>query len=53
MKKRIRNIILFTLTICLAFSTPGCKEHAVQVAGVNAGDVDTALMIHPDHIIFL
>lgn len=55
MKKRIRNIILFTLTSCLTISTFGWKEVEVQTARINAvsSDVDRALLIHPDHIIFL
>ena len=32
MKKRIRNIILFTLTSCLTISTLGWKEPAAQTA---------------------
>lgn len=55
MKNRIRNIILFTLTGCFTLSTFGWKEAAVLTARVNAvsGEVDSALLIHPDHIIFL
>lgn len=55
MKKRIRNVILFTLTICLTVSTLGWKVPAVQMARVNAvsSNEDTAILIHPDHIIFL
>jgi phosphatidylinositol-3-phosphatase len=55
MRKRIRNIILFTLTSCLSISTLGCKEPAVQTVRVNAvsSNVGTDLLIHPDHIIFL
>lgn len=55
MKKRIHDIALFTLIICLSISTAVCKELPVQTAPVNtiSSDVDTTPLIHPDHIIFL
>ena len=55
MKKPVRNIILFTLTIGLSISTIGWKDPSVQTTWVNAvfGNADTGLLIHPDHIIFL
>jgi phosphatidylinositol-3-phosphatase len=55
LKKRIPNMILFTLTICFSITTPGCNELPVQTAPVNevSNDADTTSLIHPDHIIFL
>jgi acid phosphatase len=55
MKKRSRNIILFTLIIFGSIGTLGWERPAVQMASVNAASVkeDTSRMIHPDHIIFV
>lgn len=48
-------MILITLSICLNICTIGWKEPATQTARLNivSGDVDTNLLIHPDHIIFV
>lgn len=53
--KFTRNIIFFSLIICLGISTLGWKKIAVQTArsDVFLNNTDTAFLIHPEHIIFL
>jgi phosphatidylinositol-3-phosphatase len=55
MKKRIRNILIFTLTSCLIISTFCFKEFALRKANGKSfsNHVDDSVLIHPNHIIFL
>jgi len=55
MKKQSRNLILLALSICIVVSSFRCVTPAAQSSEEKAppANVDTTLLIHPDHIIFL
>ena len=54
-EERSQHFILFILVICLGIHIAGCKNLPVHITPVNTAlnDGDTAILIHPDHIIFL
>ena len=55
MKKRIRDIFIFTIISCIAISIYGWKEFVLQTPTINVDSVNVykSIPIHPDHIIFL